>query len=131
LNGRGVCVPQVWAHASSRIGARIVDGVSLDLFASAVPYYARYRSGYPRAELDALAARVGLDGTQRVVDVGCGTGQLAIPLARHASTVLAIDPVADMLVAGRRAARAAGVDNITWLHGDSGSSPSSLSQMHW
>ena len=91
----------------------------LDLFASAVPYYARYRSGYPQAELDALARRAGLDGSQRIIDVGCGTGQLAIPLARHARTVVAIDPVADMLAAGRRAARAACVDNITWLQGDS------------
>jgi ubiquinone/menaquinone biosynthesis C-methylase UbiE len=96
-----------------------VGGVPQDLFASAVSYYARYRSGYPVAELDALAARVGLDGSGQVIDVGCGTGQLAIPLARHASTVIAIDPVADMLAHGRRAAQAAGIDNITWLQGDS------------
>ncbi len=93
--------------------------VPQDLFASAVSHYARYRSGYPVADIDALAGRVGLDGNQRVIDVGCGTGQLAIPLARHASTVIAIDPVADMLAEGRQAARAAGADNITWLQGDS------------
>jgi ubiquinone/menaquinone biosynthesis C-methylase UbiE len=96
-----------------------VDGVPQDLFASAVAYYARYRSGYPLAELDALAARVGLDGSGRIIDVGCGTGQLSIPLARHAGAVVAIDPVADMLAYGRRAAQAAGVENITWLQGDS------------
>ncbi|MEP6598606.1 MAG: class I SAM-dependent methyltransferase [Actinomycetota bacterium] len=93
--------------------------VPQDLFASAVSYYERYRSGYPIAELNALAARAGLHESGRVIDVGCGTGQLAIPLARHASTVIAIDPVADMLTHGRRAAQAAGVDNITWLQGDS------------
>jgi ubiquinone/menaquinone biosynthesis C-methylase UbiE len=97
----------------------IVGGVPRDLFASAASYYERYRSRYPVAELDALAARLGLDGSGRVVDVGCGTGQLAIPLARHAGTVVAIDPVADMLASGRPAAEAAGVDNITWLQGDS------------
>jgi ubiquinone/menaquinone biosynthesis C-methylase UbiE len=97
----------------------IVGGVPQDLFASAVSYYERYRSGYPIAELDALAARIGLDGSGRVIDVGCGTGQVAVPLARHAGTVVAIDPLADMLAYGHRAARAAGVDNITWLQGDS------------
>ena len=89
-------------------------------FGSAVPYYARYRPGYPRAMVAALAARAGLDGTQRVLDIGCGTGQMTIPLARHARTVVAIDPLPGMLAHGQRAARAAGAGRISWLAGDSG-----------
>jgi SAM-dependent methyltransferase len=89
------------------------------LFGSAVAYYARYRPGYPQDLVDALAARAGLDGTQRVLDIGCGTGQITIPLARHARAVVAIDPLAGMLAHGRQAARAAGAGNITWLEGDS------------
>jgi SAM-dependent methyltransferase len=112
-------VPRALGERVVKIGALMVGGVAPDLFASAVSYYARYRSGYPHAEIDALARWVGLDGTQRAIDIGCGTGQLAIPLARHASIVIAIDPIADMLAAGRRSARTAGVDNITWLQGDS------------
>jgi ubiquinone/menaquinone biosynthesis C-methylase UbiE len=69
--------------------------------------------------VNALAARTGLDGTQRVLDIGCGTGQITIPLARHARAVMALDPVPGMLTRGRRAARAAGARNITWLQGDS------------
>jgi SAM-dependent methyltransferase len=89
------------------------------LFGSAVAYYAQYRPGYPQGLVDALAARAGLDGTQRVLDIGCGTGQITIPLARHAQAVVAIDPVVGMLARGRQAARAAGAGNITWLEGDS------------
>jgi SAM-dependent methyltransferase len=96
-----------------------VDGVPQQLFSSAADYYAQYRPGYPQDLVDALAARAGLDGTQRVLDVGCGTGQLAIPLARHAQAVVAIDPVPGMLARGRQAAQAAGAGNITWLEGDS------------
>lgn len=92
---------------------------SLSLFTSAVPYYARFRSTYPQAEVAALVAHVGLDSGHRVADIGCGTGQLAIPLARYAGHVVAIDPVAAMLEAGRRTAEAAGVHNISWLQGDS------------
>ncbi len=69
--------------------------------------------------MDTLAVRAGLDGTQRVLDIGCGTGQISIPLARHARAIVAIDPVADMLAHGSQAAQAAGADNITWLQGDS------------
>ncbi|HEV7204762.1 MAG TPA: class I SAM-dependent methyltransferase [Jatrophihabitans sp.] len=86
------------------------------LFRSAVAQYARYRTGYPATEVAALAERLGLDRTATVADVGCGTGQLARPLARHAGTVIAIDPVAEMLDAGRAAA--AGVGNIVWELGD-------------
>lgn len=91
----------------------------MDLFASAVPYYARYRTGYPPDGVAALAARTGLDAGEDAVDIGCGSGQLAIPLARHARHVLAIDPVGGMLDEGRAAATAAGVANVTWLAGDS------------
>ena len=97
-----------------------VDSAPQQLFGSAVAYYARYRSGYPQGLADALAARTGLDGTQRVLDIGCGSGQLTIPLARHARTVVAIDPVPGMLAYGQQAARAAGTGNITWLEGNSG-----------
>ncbi len=83
-----------------------------------MPQYARYRAGYPATAVAALAARTGLDATQDVVDVGCGTGQLTLPLARHARSVQAIDPLAAMLDHGRAAAAAAGLDNIRWLEGD-------------
>ncbi len=90
-----------------------------NLFESAVPLYARYRSGYPSTEIDRLAAQVGLDSGRRAIDIGCGTGQLTLPLARHAGSVVAIDPLAGMLAHGREAARAAALTNIVWLRGDS------------
>jgi SAM-dependent methyltransferase len=90
-----------------------------DSFASAVSQYARYRSGYPADEVARLASRVGLDAGKQAIDIGCGTGQLTIPLARHAGRVVAIDPVVAMLDHGRAAARAAALTNITWVQGDS------------
>jgi len=74
--------------------------VPQQLYSSAVAYYAQYRPGYPQDLVDALAAGTGLDGTQHMLDIGCGTGQVTIPLARHARTVVAIDPVAGMLARG-------------------------------
>ncbi|MEA2349037.1 MAG: hypothetical protein QOG62_2824 [Thermoleophilaceae bacterium] len=58
-----------------------------------------------------------------MVDVGCGTGQLAIPLARHVRTVVGLDPVGDMLARARAAAAAEAVQNICWMLGSDADVP--------
>ena len=45
-----------------------------------------------------------------VLDVGCGAGLLAEPLARLGATVTGIDPASDPLEVGRRRAEAAGLE---------------------
>ncbi|WP_431925488.1 class I SAM-dependent methyltransferase [Nonomuraea jabiensis] len=86
-----------------------------DLFGGAAPYYARYRPGYGHAAMEHLAETFGADS--RVLDLGCGPGTIAIPLARRVRAVLAVDPAREMLAEGRRLAE--GVANIAWLQGDS------------
>ena len=75
---------------------------------------------YLRGRCYRLADLVGLDRSSTVIDIGCGTGQLTIPLAERAGTVIAVDPLAEMLEAGRARAMAQGLTNIRWLQGDSG-----------
>jgi len=58
---------------------------------------------------DRLAA--GVEGGQRVLDVGCGTGALALRMARRGARVKAIDIRAEMLEMAARRAREAGVGN--------------------
>lgn len=90
-----------------------------ELFASTAPYYARFRPGYPRDLFDHLVARFSLDGSQSVLDLGCGTGQIALPLAPHVRQVLAVDPEPTMLHEGRNAAVERGIHNIDWREGSS------------
>jgi SAM-dependent methyltransferase len=67
------------------------------LFKGTAPYYARFRPGYPPELLHRLAERAGLDASSRVLDLGCGTGQIAVPLAAQAGEVVAVDPESEML----------------------------------
>jgi ubiquinone/menaquinone biosynthesis C-methylase UbiE len=90
-----------------------------ELFRSTAAYYARYRPGYPPQLFDHLAEHFGLDRTQTVLDLGCGTGQLAIPIARHVTRVIAVDPEPAMLREGIRLAAEHGSTNIEWRPGDS------------
>ncbi|MFI7079555.1 class I SAM-dependent methyltransferase [Micromonospora sp. NPDC049903] len=79
--------------------------------------YQRYRRGYPPAVFDVLATTFGLTPQDVVVDLGCGTGQLTLPIAARVRAVVGIDPEPDMLVLARRAAEDQRVDNVSWLLG--------------
>ncbi len=56
----------------------------------------RARPGYPAVLAERLLALAGGPGT-RVADLGAGTGQLAIPLARLGARVTAVEPARAML----------------------------------
>ncbi len=74
-----------------------------------MPFYARYRLAYPEALIARVAAFVGLKPGDAVMDLGCGPGLLAVPLAKLGFRVTAVDPEPDMIEACRAAAAEAGV----------------------
>jgi ubiquinone/menaquinone biosynthesis C-methylase UbiE len=82
-------------------------------FRTAAPYYRRYRLAYPPELIARLAAATGLDPGARVLDLGCGPGSLAIPLAAYAGEVVAVDAEPEMIAELERAAPA----NVTAVEG--------------
>lgn len=69
------------------------------------------RPPYPAATFDRLGA---LAAGGALLDVGCGPGDVARPLALRGLRVDAVDPSEPMLA---RARAAAGGDRVRWLHG--------------
>jgi ubiquinone/menaquinone biosynthesis C-methylase UbiE len=82
-----------------------------------VSYYAKYRRGYPPAAVDTIAEALELTTDDLVVDLGCGTGQLTIPLAARVGAVVGMDPEPDMLMLARRTAQQHQVTNTAWVLG--------------
>lgn len=78
-------------------------------FQTTVPFYARYRLGYPDLLIRRVIERVGLKAGDAVMDLGCGPGLLAIPFAKAGMAVTGVDPEPEMLVAAKEASHAAGV----------------------
>jgi SAM-dependent methyltransferase len=74
-----------------------------------------------RSDLDAYVAIAEEVGARSVVDIGCGTGSLAVRLAASGLDVLAIDPAGASLDVARAKPLA---DRITWVHGDATALPS-------
>lgn len=90
-----------------------------DTFKGTAWYYARYREGYPDEFFELLKDKFCLSGNDRILDLGCGTGQIAIPLAGSVKEVVAMDPEPEMITEGKEQATSRNLNNITWIVGGS------------
>jgi SAM-dependent methyltransferase len=79
-----------------------------DLYRGAARAYDAYRLPYPRDLIDDLAARSGADGTGRLLDLACGTGQVAFALQDRFAEIWAVDQEPDMIEVVASKAAAAG-----------------------
>jgi SAM-dependent methyltransferase len=85
------------------------------LYQGAAADYARGRPPYSALLVPTLATELGLDGSGRLLDVGCGPGSLTLELAGVFDEAVGLDPDADMLAEGMRRARDAGIENVRWV----------------
>ncbi|HZR48943.1 MAG TPA: methyltransferase domain-containing protein [Streptosporangiaceae bacterium] len=69
-----------------------------------VDFYHKYRRGYPAGVFDVLARTLNLTEDDIAVDLGCGTGQITVPLAGRVGAVIGMDPSPDMLSRARHEA---------------------------
>ena len=111
-----VAAPVAARVAAGGYGRRVVDAI----FAHPrlAPVYDAFDGG--RDDLAAYLSIAGELGADRVLDVGCGTGCLAVLLAESGRTVVGVDP-AEASLEVARAKDATG--RITWVQGDAASVP--------
>jgi SAM-dependent methyltransferase len=86
------------------------------LFAGAAPYYERGRVPYSAALAQVMERALGLDGTGRLLDVGCGPGTIALQVAGCFAEVVGLDADADMLAEAARIAEARDIRTAMWVH---------------
>jgi SAM-dependent methyltransferase len=73
-----------------------------------------------RGDLEDYVALVGEFGARRVLDVGCGTGELACLLVKQGVEVVGVDPAEASLEVARGKESA---DRVRWIHGDATTLP--------
>ena len=87
---------------------------SNQVFAGTEDYYARYRPDYPPALYAAITAHFALDGTGRLLDLGTGSGHVALALHHRFEAVDGVDMNAAMLDYAKQNASDGAVTNIRW-----------------
>src|SRR5919204_3440392 len=67
---------------------------------------------------EALVQRLGISKGLKVLDLGCGDGTTALPGAKLGADVLGVDISRNLVEAGNRRAKEAGLPNLRFQHGD-------------
>ncbi|MBB5835712.1 methyltransferase domain-containing protein [Kribbella italica] len=96
------------------------------LFAGAAGYYEQGRLRYPAALAATLRSALGLDGSGRLLDVGCGPGTVALRVAQLFADVVGLDPDPGMVAEASRLARDRGVANVRFVQARAEELPAEL-----
>jgi ubiquinone/menaquinone biosynthesis C-methylase UbiE len=75
-------------------------------------------AGFMRQSGEAVVRSLGIATPLRVLDLGCGDGTTAVPLARLGAEVVGIDIARNLVEAGNRRAAEAGLDRLKFQEGD-------------
>jgi SAM-dependent methyltransferase len=75
-----------------------------DLYRGTAEWYDSYRPPYPQDLIDDLTARIGADGSGRLLDLACGTGQVAFALRGCFAEIWVADQEPGMIAVARRKA---------------------------
>jgi SAM-dependent methyltransferase len=67
---------------------------------------------------EAVIESLGVAPGMKVLDLGCGDGTTALPSARRGADVLGVDISRNLVEAGNRRAKEAGLSNLRFQHGD-------------
>lgn len=68
-----------------------------ELFSGTYEYYVKYRPSIPKEVIDVIVKHFDVKPTDRVLDIGCGTGQVALAMEGKCGEMVCLDPDSEML----------------------------------
>jgi SAM-dependent methyltransferase len=85
------------------------------LYQGSARFYVRGRQPYAPGLAQRLVEALELDGSGRLIDVGCGPGVIANLLSPYFADVVGVDPDSEMLTEASRMAIERGLGNVQWV----------------
>jgi len=80
----------------------MINSNNVTFFTGNSCFYANYRKGYPPELFYELITQFSLTSESEILDLGCGTGFVSIPLALRGYKINAVDPDYEMMTEGKR-----------------------------
>src|ERR1700744_113162 len=99
-------------------------------FKSAAKHYLTGRPAYPHRLVETVVGLCDLTSQSRVLDLGCGPGQLALAFAPYVQSVLAVDPEPEMLALCQSRVEQSGHTHVKVRQGSSGELDSSFGRFN-
>ncbi|TGB04437.1 class I SAM-dependent methyltransferase [Halobacillus salinus] len=94
-----------------------MPGYGNHLFKGSAPYYAKYRPVYPSMLIRFLVEQFHLNGSNHILDLGCGTGHLTVRLADWCERITGVDQEPEMVEQARRLLGELRLRNIEFQEG--------------
>lgn len=99
-------------------GQNSMEDYGKDLFKGTSWYYSRYRPIYPSSLIRFLITKFSLNGKGHMLDLGCGTSQLAFRFSDWFEKIVGIDTEPEMIEESKRLSKDVRVENMEWFIGD-------------
>lgn len=93
------------------------------LYEGTSTYYDRFRRPYPQELFDDLYTRLPVSGEGRLLDLACGTGQIALPMRDVFREVVAIDAEFEAIAFAAEKASRLDPPRVRWIVGTAESPP--------
>lgn len=89
-----------------------------ELFQGTHRYYAKYRPGIPSEVIDIIIKHFSIGLNDRILDIGCGTGQVALAMEGRCSEMVCMDSDPEMLKQAKKLTNNSNL-KFTWINQDS------------
>ena len=86
-----------------------------ELYKGTYKYYIKYRPPIPKEVIDVIVEHFDVKPTDRVLDLGCGTGQVALAMEGKCGEMVCLDPDPEMLRWAKKVTKHLKM-KLTWLN---------------
>lgn len=87
----------------------------LELFSGTYEYYAKYRPGIPDEVIDIIVKRFNIGRNDRILDIGCGAGQVALAMEDKCGEMVCLDSDPEMLAWAKKATKDSTI-KLVWIN---------------